>query len=53
MFSSESIGKSASGIIGTLAVFTFFWLQLISLEHTSNPANQISLSIGFKSAISR
>jgi hypothetical protein len=31
-FFGKSIGKSASGIIGTLAVFTSFWLQLISLE---------------------
>jgi hypothetical protein len=38
MFSSESIGKSASGIIGTLAVFNFF-LASAYFSNTSNPQN--------------
>jgi NADH-quinone oxidoreductase subunit L len=53
VFFGKSIGKSASGIIGTLAVFTFFWLQLISSRAITSTAIQISLLIGFKSAISR
>jgi NADH-quinone oxidoreductase subunit L len=43
IFLRKSIGKSASGSLEPLLFSLLFWLQLISLNNTSNPANQISL----------
>jgi NADH-quinone oxidoreductase subunit L len=52
VFFGKSIGKSASGIIGTLAVALFFGFSYF-FEINKHKAIQISLLIGFKSAISR
>jgi NADH-quinone oxidoreductase subunit L len=50
MFSSEKHRKSASGIIGTLAVFTFvcsiclFFLQIISIKQSNSLFDWIQIS---------
>jgi NADH-quinone oxidoreductase subunit L len=54
MFFGKSIGKSASGIIGTLLFSLLFLASAYFFGITSNPAGiKFHFSIGFKSAISR